>query len=136
MDGERQLTDLRHVGQSLHAAALDEGLGLAALTEWLRRRRTDSGAEITTDRIRRLDTDAAATQVVTLHASKGLQYPVVYLPFAFDRLRPRPRTPCCCTSAASGCWTSAGRAPWAAPSGSGRRWPRTPGRRCGTCMWG
>ena len=47
VDGERQLTDLRHVGQALHAAAMHEGLGLPALTDWLRRRRADIKGEVT-----------------------------------------------------------------------------------------
>ena len=37
-DGERRLTDLRHVGQLLHAEATIEQLGATALTAWLRRR--------------------------------------------------------------------------------------------------
>ncbi len=84
-DGERRLTDVRHVGQGLHAAALDDGLGPAALVEWLRRRRSEAAAERSDDRARRLDSDAAAVQISTLHASKGLEYPVVYLPFVCDR---------------------------------------------------
>ncbi|WGL52389.1 UvrD-helicase domain-containing protein [Nocardioides sp. BP30] len=81
-DGERLLTDVRHLGQLLHDTALRERLGLTALLAWFReeRRRTSAG-----DRPRRLDSDAAAVQIVTIHASKGLEYPVVYLPFAYQR---------------------------------------------------
>ncbi|MET3805910.1 exodeoxyribonuclease V beta subunit [Nakamurella sp. UYEF19] len=85
VDGERRLTDLAHLGEGLQAAAIAEGLGLAALAEWLRRRRAEAGFDQSAERIRRLDSDAAAVQVLTLHVSKGLQFPVVYLPFAADR---------------------------------------------------
>ena len=80
-DGERALTDLRHVAQLLHAAATTEQLGTTALTAWLRRRiaeaEQDTGDE---DRSRRLESDAAAVQVLTIHRSKGLEFPVVYCP--------------------------------------------------------
>ncbi len=87
-DGERLLTDLRHVAQSLHAAAVAEGLGLTALVEWLRRRIAQAAVETADERTRRLDSDAAAVQVMTVHVSKGLEFPVVHVPFAWDRWSP------------------------------------------------
>ena len=76
--GERLLTDLRHVAQTLHETARRDSLGLTGLLEWLRAERENASQE----RIRRLDSDAAAVQITTVHQSKGLQYPVVHLPFA------------------------------------------------------
>lgn len=91
-DGERTLTDVRHVGEVLHAAARDAGLGAAALTEWLRARIEESAGDYAEERSRRLETDAAAVQVVTVHAAKGLEFPVVMVPFAWDRWVPRTPT--------------------------------------------
>ncbi len=42
------------------------------------------------ERNRRLDSDADAVQIMTVHASKGLQFPIVYLPFAFNRNVKKP----------------------------------------------
>ncbi|WP_083874268.1 UvrD-helicase domain-containing protein [Nocardia paucivorans] len=83
-NGERELTDLRHIAQLLDHVAASEGLGLTALTRWLSDRIRDPASGTVTDRSRRLDRDAAAVQIATVHASKGLEFPVVYLPFAWD----------------------------------------------------
>ena len=82
-DGERRLTDLRHIAQVLHETAVRDRLGLPALLHWYRQERLRNAP--TTERTRRLDSDAAAVQIVTIHGSKGLQYPLVYLPFAFEK---------------------------------------------------
>ena len=84
-DGERALTDLRHVGELLHAAAMEQSFGTSALTSWLRRRIADAARELgIEDRSRRLESDAAAVQILTIHRSKGLEFPIVYLPFLWD----------------------------------------------------
>ena len=93
VDGERHLTDLRHVAQAMHQAALVDRLGLVALLTWLRDQMAEDKVEVASERTRRLDSDAAAVQLVTIHGSKGLQYPVVYLPFVADRWAPDPDVP-------------------------------------------
>lgn len=88
-NGERQMTDLAHMTQLLQEAAHREHFTLPALRDWLRaqREKRSGGPE----RFRRLDTDAAAVQVMTVFVAKGLQFPVVYLPFAFNRNVQEPK---------------------------------------------
>ncbi|MBY0443499.1 MAG: exodeoxyribonuclease V subunit beta [Mycobacteriaceae bacterium] len=81
--GERMMTDLAHVAQLLQERAHRDRLSLPGLRNWLRRQRDEP--EGNRERNRRLDSDAAAVQIMTVWGSKGLQFPIVYLPFAFNR---------------------------------------------------
>ena len=85
VDGERELTDLRHIGQLLHHEATTERFGVTALTAWLRARIREAGDDVLDeDRSRRLESDSAAVQVLTIHRCKGLEFPIVYCPFLWQ----------------------------------------------------
>jgi exodeoxyribonuclease V beta subunit len=82
VNGERVLTNLLHLAELLQQASsqLD---GEHALIRYLDEQRQDAGASAGGDaRQLRLESDAGLVQVVTVHKSKGLEYPLVFLPFA------------------------------------------------------
>ncbi len=82
--GERALTDILHIAELLQAAS--RGLeGEHALLRYLLEQiqANEEGTAVDVPSIR-LESDAHLVQVVTVHKSKGLQYPLVFLPFAAD----------------------------------------------------
>jgi exodeoxyribonuclease V beta subunit len=82
-DGERRLTNLLHLGELLHREADARQLRPAALLRWLAERcRPDApGSD---EHLLRLESDELAVKIVTVHKSKGLEYPVVFCPFGWD----------------------------------------------------
>ncbi len=87
-NGERRLTNFLHLAELLHAAAAHGRLGSTGLIRWLASQReydahTDEVAQL------RLESDARAVTLVTVHKSKGLQFPVVYCPYLWQGHRGR-----------------------------------------------
>ncbi|PWC14908.1 exodeoxyribonuclease V subunit beta [Brenneria roseae subsp. americana] len=78
-DGERRLTDVLHIGELLQDAssALDSE---HALVRWLSQQIIQPNPQAENQQLR-LESDRHLVQIVTIHKSKGLEYPLVWLPF-------------------------------------------------------
>ncbi|MDH0176886.1 exodeoxyribonuclease V subunit beta [Aeromonas dhakensis] len=77
--GERRLTNFLHLGELLQQVS-SELDGEYALLRWLGEavnRQSGQDAE----QILRLESERKLVQIVTIHKSKGLEYPLVFLPF-------------------------------------------------------
>jgi exodeoxyribonuclease V beta subunit len=77
--GERRLTNILHCFELLHRQEHERGSGMEGLLGWFGERIADP-KEADEYQIR-LETDDAAVKIVTVHVSKGLEYPVVFCPF-------------------------------------------------------
>ncbi len=82
-DGERCLTNLLHLGELLHRAAGDNQLGVSGIVKWLASQLRPGAARSEENQLR-LESDERAVKIVTIHRSKGLEYPVVYCPFTWS----------------------------------------------------
>lgn len=78
--GERRLTNFLHLAELLQGAS-NEVEGTQALIRWLSNQIAED-AESNDEQVVRLESDADLIKIVTVHKSKGLEYPVVCLPFA------------------------------------------------------
>ena len=114
-DRRTRLTDLGHIAELLHAEASDRPARSARPAGLVRPAGSRSPAVETADaedRSRRLDSDADAVQVLTIHRAKGLEFPVVYCPYLWDSgldAAERPARRCTTTPTpppTGGRWTS------------------------------
>jgi len=82
-DGERRLTNILHLAEILHQESHDKKLGMTGLLKWL-------SVQINTDMLLsethqlRLESDDLAVKIITIHKSKGLEFPIVFCPFVWD----------------------------------------------------
>ncbi|QPG06765.1 PD-(D/E)XK nuclease family protein [Salinimonas marina] len=78
---ERRLTNYLHLAEVLEReSAVQEHA--QQLLIWLHRQISEP--QLAQEQIQRLESDAQLIQLVTQHGSKGLEYPIVFVPFASD----------------------------------------------------
>jgi len=76
---ERRLTDLEHLAELLHGKTNGKKLSAASVLRYLEEIAAEQ--DDSEEHLRRIDSDAKAIQITTMHTSKGLEYPIVLIPY-------------------------------------------------------
>ena len=82
-DGERRLTNVLHLAEIIHQESVQRNLGITGLLKWLAEQRDPQSPRLEEHQLR-LESDASAVKIVTIHKSKGLEYPVVFCPYGWE----------------------------------------------------
>jgi len=91
--GERRVTNFRHLCDLLQSMQRTLALNPAGIEGWLAgeiaRATGDDSKTDDEERMLRLESDAHAVQIVTMHKSKGLEYNLVFCPFLWSPVKVR-----------------------------------------------
>ena len=80
--GERRITNILHLIELIHEEELREKHGPGKLCAWLHDKINDA-TSATDEELLRLETDDNAVRIMTIHKSKGLEFPIVFCPFCW-----------------------------------------------------
>ncbi len=86
-NGPRRLTNYLHLADLLHQAETRNRPSRQGLLDWFQQSRAETRPGDETAQLR-LESDENLVQIVTVHRAKGLEFPVVFYPFAWDGRRP------------------------------------------------
>lgn len=82
--GLRAVTNYQHLAELLDAAATEAALGPRRTSDWFAQKISERQTTQSDEQTLRLDRDDDAVRLVTIHSSKGLEYPIVFCPFLFE----------------------------------------------------
>ena len=100
-DADRSRANYRHLTSQLIQQAYRQNLDLLSLTEWFRRQ---ENLGVVDEDVQPKETERPRVQIMTIHASKGLEFPVVFLAGGWTQRQ----TENCWSSTARRCMTHAG----------------------------
>ncbi len=82
--GERRLTNVLHLSEILHTASMEKKLGVTGLLKWYFVQKEPDTPRQEIHQLR-LESDENAVKVITIHKSKGLEFPIVFCPFGWGQ---------------------------------------------------
>ena len=82
-EGDRKLTNLLHLSELIQAQCSQQQAGIEAILQWFATRIQSIDPNDETGQLR-LESDEQLVKIITIHKSKGLEYPIVFCPFLWD----------------------------------------------------